>query len=90
MTSQYLEQAQNWCVALRILMGYPIYAPPFPTTSWCSSSPRNGSEAIEVTRVALDVDRDLIHLAMSMDAAEPLSASLAIRHPTGARWIPDE
>ena len=88
MTSPYLTRAQNWCFALRTLMKYPAYAPPFPTTTWCSSSPRDGFRAMELTQVTADKGTDLVHVAFALDVDEPLSVSLAVRQKAGVTWIP--
>lgn len=88
MTSPYLDRAQAWCFALRTLMGYPGYAPPFHTTAWCSSSPRDVFQAMELTRIAADKGSDLVHVAFALDVDEPLSVSLAVRQGGGVMWIP--
>lgn len=88
MISPYLDRAQAWCFALRTLMGYPGYAPPFHTTAWCSSSPRDVLQTMELTRIAADKGSDLVHVAFSLDVDEPLSVSLAVRQGGGVIWIP--
>lgn len=89
MTSPYLDRAQAWCFALRTLMNYPAYAPPFHTTAWCSSSPRDVFQAMELTQIAADKGSDLVHVAFALDSDEPLSVSLAVRQGAGVVWIPD-
>lgn len=89
MTTAYLDLAQQWCFSLRILMGYPREAPPFHTAAWCSSTPRNVFEAIELMQVATDKGCDLVHVAFSLDQDGPLGVSLAVRQKTGVEWIPN-
>lgn len=89
MTAPYLDRAQAWCFALRTLMNYPAYAPPFHTTAWCSSSPRDVFQALELTQIAADKGSDLVHVAFALDSHEPLSVSLAVRQGAGVVWIPD-
>ncbi|HEX8486774.1 hypothetical protein [Sphingomonas sp.] len=89
MPSPYLTMAQNWCFALRTLMNYPPYAPPFHTTAWCSSTPRNIFEAMELTKIAAAKGTDLIHVAFTLDTNEPLGVSLAIRESECVVWIPN-
>lgn len=89
MTSPYLDRAQAWCIALRTLMNYPAYALPFHTTAWRSSSPRDVSQALELTQIAADKGSDLVHVAFALDIDAPSSVSLAVRQGAGVAWIPD-
>ena len=89
MTSPYLTMAQNWCLTLRTLMNYRPYAPPFHSTAWCFSSPRNVFQAMELTQIAADKGSDLVHVAFELDIDEPLSVSMAVRQDAGVVWIPD-
>jgi hypothetical protein len=88
MTLPYFDLAQNWCFALRLLMGYPGYAPPFHTTAWCSSTPRNVFEAIELTQIAAAKGCDLVHVSFLLNSDEPLEVSLAVRQSAGVVWMP--
>lgn len=88
MTSPYLARAQAWCFALRTLMNYPSHAPRFPTTAWCSSSPRNVTQSMELAEIATDKACDLVHVAFALDVDEPLSVSLAVRQRAGVKWMP--
>lgn len=87
MTHPYLDKSQSWCFALRRLMGYPDYAPAFHTLAFCASGPRDILQAVQLTQVAADLSRDMIHVAFALEAAEPLSVSLAVRQDIGIEWI---
>ena len=88
MISPYLDRAQAWCFALRTLMNYPSYAPPFHTTAWCSSSPGNVLQTTELTQIAAAKGSDLVHVAVALDIDEPLSVSLAVRQGEAVVWDP--
>jgi len=85
----YLAKSQNWSVALRLLMGYPVHGLQFHTVSWCSSGPLDMVRAAQVTQVVADSARDLVHIACSLDADEPLGVALAVRRDAGVAWLPN-
>lgn len=88
MTSPYLTRAQAWCFALRTLMNYPGYPPRFPTTVWCSSSPRSVIQSMELAQLAANRASDVVHVAFAPNVDEPLGVSLAVRQRVGVKWMP--
>lgn len=90
MTHPYILNSQAWCHSLRILLGYPPYAPDCQTLAVCASSPRDIFQAMELTEVARDMQRDMIHVAFDSLAAgaEPVGVSLAVRQDSFVEWLP--
>lgn len=89
MRHPYIEKSQSWTVALRTLMGYPADASSFHTVAWCVSSPRDLFQIRDLACLARDCGRDIVHVALELDADEPIAVSMAVHSDTGIEWIPN-
>lgn len=88
MAKDNASNSQIWSVALRRLMGYPLYVPACDTIGWSASAPRDLVGIIELTQVANDMNRDLVHLTFSDDGSgSPTDIGLAIRRDRDVAWI---
>jgi hypothetical protein len=84
----YFTNADAWCHALRGLMGYPAHEPVNHSLSFCTSASRNIFEAMQITQIAADVGRDLVHVAFEDGAGEiPAGISLAVRTTNCVEWL---
>jgi hypothetical protein len=88
LTHPYIENAQAWALSLRQLMGYPAHTPACHSIAWCTSGPRDLLQAIQVTEIAKDMQRDLVHLAFADAVGEPVGVSLAVRQDACVEWLP--
>lgn len=87
MTHPLFVNSQAWAVSLRQLMGYPAHAAAGHAIRWCTSTPRDLSQAMQITQIANDSQCDLVHLAFEDHAAEPVGVSLAVRQNDGVAWL---
>lgn len=88
MAKDYASNSQAWSVALRRLMGYPLYAPACHTVAWTTSGPRDLIGIMELTQLATDMNRDLIHLTFDGDGSGvPIQIGLAIRQDLDVAWM---
>lgn len=89
MSDKYFQASERWATALRKLMGYPAHEPPFHTVAWCTSGPRDLMQIMNLTQLAADMQRDIVHLTFEEGADEPIAVSLAVRQEYGIEWMPN-
>lgn len=70
-------------------MGYPAYSPPFHTVAWCASGPRDIVQIMDLTQLAIEIRRDIVHVAFELDKDEPMAVSLAVRRDIGIELMPN-
>lgn len=88
MAKDYASNSQAWSVALRRLMGYPLYAPACHTVGWSASAPRDSVGITQLTQIAADMNRDLVHLIFGGDGlGAPIEIGIAVRHDREVAWI---
>lgn len=88
MATDYASNGQAWSVALRRLMGYPLYAPACHTIGWSASAPRDLVGIMEMAQIAADMNRDLVHLSFAGEGlGAPIDISLAIRRDKEVEWL---
>ncbi|UYY77357.1 hypothetical protein [Sphingomonas sp. R1] len=82
----YLAIAQNWTFALRVLMGYPRQAPPFHTIGWCATGCTGPLQAPQLTRLAAELQRDMVQILMPANNEAPRELALAVREGMNIRF----
>ncbi|MCE7796517.1 hypothetical protein LWE61_08070 [Sphingobium sufflavum] len=90
MTDPYLARGQQWVLALRKLMGYPLHAPTRHSTAFCASGERDLAGALHMAQIAAEMQKDMLNVSFkSIYAPEPSSVSLAVHGPLCIQWLPD-
>lgn len=84
----YLAKSQAWTYQLRLLMGYPAEAPIRHTIGFSSSGPRTALQAMDVTNIAAELGRDMVHVEIGLADEEPTGVALAIRYTNRVAWVP--
>jgi hypothetical protein len=89
MTHPYIVTGQAWAFALRILLDYPSFEPARHTVAFSSSGPRDIAKDLHLANLAIEMQRDFVHLTFGdIDAAEPSEIGLAVLGVDGVRWLP--
>lgn len=88
MRHPYIANGEAWAMSLRVLMGYPRYAPACHTVAWAAGPSCDIFQAMQVTQIAHDMGRDVAFLAFAgILPGAPISVSLAVRQDAGVEWI---
>ena len=90
MTHPYIKTGQSWSFALAILLGYPIGKPARHTISFSSSGPRDDEKDLHLAGVALEAQRDFVHLTFAdLEATEPSEIGMALLGVDRVHWLPN-
>lgn len=88
MTHPYIANGEAWSMSLRDLMGYPLYEPSCNSVAWSAGPLCDVVQALQVTQIAHDMGRDIVHVAFaSIVPGEPSAVSLAIRQDSAVEWL---
>ena len=88
MTHPYISNGEAWSMSLRKLMGYPAYAPACHTVAWAAGPSCDIARALQVVRIAQDMERDVVLLAFAgIVPGAPIGVCLAVRQDAGVEWI---
>lgn len=83
MSTATVIKTQNYCLALRRELGYPLHAPVNHTLAFASGGPADAAKSLILARHATVMGRDMVYAAWdSFAPAEPTSIALAIREMT--------
>lgn len=85
----FIMTGQAWSIALRILLGYPMTEPARHTVAFSSSGPRDSEKDLHLANVAIESQRDYVHLTFAdLDATEPCEIGLVLLGVDGVHWLP--
>jgi hypothetical protein len=87
---QSIDTMQAWTYALRIIMGYPAFAPVSHTITFASGGRRNPVEALQIAAIVEEIGCDIVHVSFDLQIADgPASVSLATRATCHVDWHPE-
>lgn len=90
MTHPYIKTGQSWSFALAILLGYSIGKPARHTISFSSSGPRDDEKDQHLATIALEAQRDFVHLSFAdLEATEPAEIGMALLGVDRVHWLPN-
>ena len=85
----FIMTGQAWSIALRILLGYPMTTPARHTVAFSSSGPRDSEKDLHLANIAIESQRDYVHLSFAdLDATEPDEIALVLLGTDGVHWLP--
>ncbi|KQM96349.1 hypothetical protein [Sphingomonas sp. Leaf226] len=88
MTIQHsIDTMQAWTYALRIIMGYPAFAPIGHTITFASGGHRDPVEALQIAAIVEQIGHDIVHVNFEPPIADgPVGVSLATRATCHVDW----
>lgn len=84
---QSIDTMQAWTYALRVLMGYPAFAPVSHTITFASDGRRNPLEALRIAAIVEEIGNDIVHVNFDLPIIDgPVGVSLATRATCHDDW----